>query len=153
MKKAFGLGVLLLGAATASGWAGPAEDKLVDAVRANQHAAIKSLLAAHADPNLPLPDKSTVLAWAVDRQDAESVTMLLAAGAKPNVIDVSGTSPLALACELGNPDIVSSLLKAGADARTTRADGISALAMCAPGRSVWASTPSSAARAASSRPT
>ena len=55
MKKAFGLGVLLLGAATASGWAGPAEDKLVDAVRANQHAAIKSLLAAHADPNMPLP--------------------------------------------------------------------------------------------------
>ena len=42
-----------------------------------------------------------VLAWAVDRQDVESVHMLLAAGAKPNIVDVDGASPLTLACELG----------------------------------------------------
>ena len=68
--------------------------------------AIKSLLAAHADVNAPLPDKSTVLAWAVDRQDEESVRLLLEAGAKPDVSDVDGAAPLTLACELGDPVIV-----------------------------------------------
>ena len=39
--------------------------------KSDDHAAIKRLLAAHANVNAPLPDKSTVLAWAVDRQDVE----------------------------------------------------------------------------------
>jgi ankyrin repeat protein len=110
--------------------ASAANTKLVDAVKTSDHAAIKKL-ATKASVNAPLPDKSTALAWAVDRQDEESVKLLLAAGAKPNVADVSGATPLMLACELGQPGIVSDLLKAGASAKQARPDGISVLALCA----------------------
>lgn len=131
MKKALGFAVLLLGAAPAVCWAGVAEERLAQAVRSNQHALIKSLLASKANPNAPLADKSTPLIWAVDRQDAQSVRLLLAAGAKPNAVDIQGATPLAVACELGNPEIVVSLVKAGASAGTVRPDGTSALALCA----------------------
>ena len=109
MNKAVGFGFLLLGSVLpATGWAGAPEDnRLLEAVRNNDHAAIKSSLKDRANPNAPLPDNASVLSWAVDRQDAESVNMLLAAGAKPNVTDVNGASPLTLACEGGNSEIVA----------------------------------------------
>ncbi|HYJ35285.1 MAG TPA: ankyrin repeat domain-containing protein, partial [Rhizomicrobium sp.] len=112
MRKQFVLGFCLLGALPAL--ASAVDDRLAQAVRGDDHAAIKSLLAAHADVNAPLPDKTTVLHWAVDRQDTESVHMLLAAGAKPNIAGVDGATPLTLACERGGAEIVSALLKAGA---------------------------------------
>src|SRR3954464_9369151 len=108
MRKSLGLGLCLLGcgllAAPAVASSG-ADNRLIQAVRSDDHAAIKRLLAAHVNVNASLPDKSTVLAWAVDRQDEESVGLLLAAGAKPNIADVDGTTPMTLACELGNPVI------------------------------------------------
>ena len=109
MKKVIGLGFVLLSALPA--WAGVLESRLAEAVRGNDEAAIKSLLAKHVAVNAPLPDKSTVLSWAVDRQNPRSVDMLLAAGAKPNITDIDGASPLTLACERGDPQIVASLLK------------------------------------------
>ncbi len=129
MKKYFVLGFCLLGALPVL--ASAADNRLAQAVRNNDHAAIKRLLAAHVNVNTPLPDKSSVLAWAVDRQDAQAVQMLLAGGAKPNVTDIDGASPLTLACERGSAEIVADLLKAGADAKVTRLDGIAALALCA----------------------
>src|SRR6185437_1556310 len=97
MKKLLGFGLLgLLGVAPAFA-SGEADTRLVQAVRGDDHAAIKRLLAAHVNVNAPLPDKTTVLAWAVDRQDVESVHMLLAAGAKPNVAGVDGATPVTLA--------------------------------------------------------
>jgi ankyrin repeat protein len=129
--KTLGLGLFLLGALSTASFAGVREDRLLQAVREDDHAAIKTLLAQHAKPNAPLPDGSTVLAWAVDRQDETSVRLLLAARAKPNVVDHDGASPITLACELGDPAIVSDLLGAGADAKATRPDGISALSLCA----------------------
>jgi ankyrin repeat protein len=133
MNKALGLGIglVLLSVTATTSWAGGREDQLWQAVRNDDHAAIKSLLAHHAKPNAPLLDGSTVLGWAVNRQDEVSVRLLLAAGAKPNVVDHDGASPLILACELGDPAIITDLLKAGADAKANRPDGISALALCA----------------------
>ena len=128
MRKALALGLIL--AAAPAAFAGPAENRLLAAVKDGDHAAVKAALAAHANVNAPLPDKSTVLAWAVDRQDAESVRLLLAAGAQSRVA-AGGVQPLSLACELGNPAIVSALLKAGADAGQVRADGTTAFALCA----------------------
>jgi ankyrin repeat protein len=72
-----------------------------------------------------------VLAWAVDRQDVESVKLLLAAGAKARPVAAGGVEPLSLACELGNPAIVMALVKAGASAKEIRADGTTAFALCA----------------------
>jgi hypothetical protein len=50
MKAAFGFGVLLLAAVPVASWAGEAEDRLAQAVRGNDNAAVKSLLAGGADP-------------------------------------------------------------------------------------------------------
>ena len=94
---------------------------------------IKSLLAAHADVNAPLPDKSTVLAWAVDRQDEESVRLLLEAGARPDISDVDGAVPLTLACELGDPVIVEAWSKP-APTRMPRGLTASPHWRCAPAR-------------------
>jgi ankyrin repeat protein len=131
MKKHLELVFLFLAAFPAAGWAGVMEDRLAQAVRANDIASVRSLLARHANPNPPLPDKSTALVWAVDWQNEEMVRLLLAAGAKPNTADIQGATPLIMACELGSPNIVISLLKSGANARAARPDGISALALCA----------------------
>ena len=127
MKKL--LAFLLLSATPLT--ASAAENRLLAAVKTDDHAALKKLLAAHANVNAPLADKSTVLAWAVDRQDEDSVKMLLAAGAKPDAADVTGATPLMLACEMGQPGIVTALLRAGASAKQTRPDGISVMALCA----------------------
>ena len=135
MKRVLGLSVALAGALSctlsAPGWATSMDSPLLEAVRADDLDTIKALLDKHADPNAILPDKSTVLAWAVDRQNPQSVHMLLAAGAKPNVADVSGATPLTLACELGNAAIVDDLIGAGADVKAARPDGVTALSMCA----------------------
>jgi ankyrin repeat protein len=130
-RKTLGLGLFLVSVVATNSWAGAREDQLFTAVRNDDHTAIKRLLAEHAKPNAPLPDGSTVLAWAVNHQDEDSVRLLLAAHAKPNVVDQDGATPVTLACELGNPAIVADLLKAGGDAKATRQDGISALALCA----------------------
>lgn len=128
LRNVLAVGCLLV---CADAKAGVREQRLWQAVRDDNHAAVRMLLAQHADPNATLADKSAVLAWAVNRQDEQSVRLLLKAGAKPNVLDVDGASPLLLACELGDPAIVANLLKAGANAKATRPDGISALALCA----------------------
>ena len=128
MRSALAAGFLFFcGAASA----GVRETQLWQAVRDDDHAAVKALLVQHANPNAPLPDNSTILAWAVNRQDEQSVRLLLKGGAKPNVLDVDGASPFLLACELGDPAIVADLLKFGANSKATRPDGISALALCA----------------------
>src|SRR6202046_2992607 len=117
MRTVFVLGLLATLAAASPAMAGMPEDRLLEAVKTDDHDAIKSLIVAHADVNAPLADKSTVLAWAVDRQDEQSVRLLLDAGAKPDVSDMDGALPLTLACQLGDPHIVSDLLNAGADAK------------------------------------
>jgi ankyrin repeat protein len=124
------IALLYLATASVNAFAGVREDRLWQAVRNDDHQAVGALLAQHANPNAPLPDKSTVLAWAVNRQDEESVRLLLKAGAKPNNRDIDGATPFLLACELGNPTIVADLLGAGADSKAIRSDGISALALC-----------------------
>ena len=70
------IGMLLLSAVAANASAGVREDRLLQAVRDGDYASIKTLLAQHANPNVPLPDKSTVLAWAVNHQDEQSVRLL-----------------------------------------------------------------------------
>ena len=131
MNKTLLIGFVIAGSVWAAAQAGAREDRLLEAVRHDAHAAVKALLSGHANPNALLADKSSVLAWAVHRQDEESVRLLLKAGAKPNALDIDGSSPFTLACELGDPAIISDLLKAGGDAKATRPDGISALALCA----------------------
>jgi ankyrin repeat protein len=130
MSSALAAGLLLL-CSTASALAGPAEDRLLRAVRAGDLGGIRTALAAKANVNAQLPDKSTALAWAVDRQNEDAVRLLLAAGARPRAFAPDAIEPLSLACELGNAAIVTALLEAGANAREVRYNGTTAFALCA----------------------
>ena len=131
MRKGLLTALFLFGAVCTAAQASVRDEQLWQAVRGNDHQAIRTLLARHANPNQPLPDQSTILAWAVNHQDEETVRLLLKAGAKPNIPDIDGATPFLLSCELGDPAIVDDLLKAGADAKASRPDGISALSLCA----------------------
>lgn len=116
----------------ASAWAGPMDDALTQAVQDGDHDAVRTLLARHVNPNRVQPDKSSLMAWAVDRQDEQTVQLLLAAGANPNVVDLDGATPLILACEAATPPaIIDMLLDAHADTRAARWDGVSVMALCA----------------------
>lgn len=104
---------------------------LADAVLAGDHEAASKLLAGGANPNRELPDGSTLLAWAVEKQDAGMAKLLLTKKAKPDGGTDVSTAPLLIACEHGDPNMVSLLLDAGAKVNAARPDGIAPLALCA----------------------
>ena len=88
---------------------------LVEAVKQNDDAAVRALLAEHADVNASEGDGATALHWAVYGNDAEIVDLLIAAGAKVNVANDLLITPLYLASENGNEALVARLLESGAD--------------------------------------
>jgi len=99
------------------------ESRVADAVRGRNMEMLKSLIAAKADVNAPLPDGSTALAWAAYEDDTAAVELLLNAHAKAAVADEYGETPLSLASANGNAAIVKKLLEAGADANAARWNG------------------------------
>jgi ankyrin repeat protein len=105
--------------------------QLEHAVRTGDHGAAGRLLAAGADPNRPLPDGSTLLAWAVERQDGEMVKRLLARKANVEGGADPAAAALIVACQYGDPSIVGLLLDARANVNVARPDGIGPLALCA----------------------
>jgi ankyrin repeat protein len=107
------------------------DDTLAQAIRSGDGAAARTLLASRANPNQPLPDGSTPLAWAVDSQNREMVKLLLDRGAKPNAAGSTSLPPLMIACEYGDPAVLDLLLDAHADVRVAGADGITPLSLCA----------------------
>lgn len=118
--------------AVASPSNGTARDaQLVLAVRAGDYAAASNLLAGGADPDRPLPDGSTLLAWAVEKQDGQMVKLLLERRAKADGGADPSTAPLLIACQYGDPTIVGLLLSARAKVNVSRPDGIGPLALCA----------------------
>jgi len=99
---------------------------LVDAVKAGNSAAVRSILATPSGKtavNTPEADGTTPLDWAVRGEDLDTAKQLLAAGANPNAVNRYGVSPLSLAAGNANGDMVEILLKAGADAKTVIKEG------------------------------
>jgi ankyrin repeat protein len=88
---------------------------LIDAVRAGDSAAVRSLLRQKVAVNAAQPDGMTALHWAAYEDQPDMVQMLLAAGANAKAASRAGITPLELATENGNPAIVDRLLQAGAD--------------------------------------
>jgi len=100
-----------------------AEVPLIEAVKAADEAAVRTLLTGRVDVNTPGADGTTALHWAVDGDHPELVELLLRAGASVKAANRYGVTPLWLACTNGSAATVVLLLKAGADPNTALPEG------------------------------
>ena len=101
--------------------------RIVDAAKAGDKVAIIRLLQQKADVNVPEPDGTTALSWAVRQGDIETADRLIKAGADVKAGNRYGVTPLYLAALNGDAAIVEKLLKAGADANAAVTEGETAL--------------------------
>ena len=104
---------------------------LIDAAKAGDLAAVRSLLAKKADVAATEADGTTALHWAVENDNDALVAVLLAAGAKAQVLNRHGIAPLHRAATNGNASIIERLLSAGADANIATPAGETPLMMAA----------------------
>src|SRR5688572_19507324 len=105
--------------------------RLVEAAKARNSAAAVTLLQKRIDPNIPEPDGTTALHWAVRYDDVALVERLIKAGAKATATNRYGVTPIELACESGSAAVVEQLLKAGVSPDSTSPLGETALHTCA----------------------
>jgi ankyrin repeat protein len=101
--------------------------RVVDAAKAGDFAAVKTLIAQKADVNVAEADGMTALHWAVRANDLATVQMLIRAGANVNAASRYGITPIILAAENGDPKVVAGLLKAGANPNSALPEGQTAL--------------------------
>jgi ankyrin repeat protein len=97
--------------------------RLVEAVKSDDAAAVRGLVDAGADVNVPEPDGTTALHWAVRRDDAVTVQLLLRRGARPDTANRYGVRPLFVAAANGGSKVISLLLSAGADPNARLPEG------------------------------
>jgi ankyrin repeat protein len=117
-------------ACSISGLAAP-EASVADAIRRDDKAALRSLLQQKADVNIPLPDGSTALHWAVEGDDVETLDLLIQAHANVKAQDRYGLTPLYYACTNSNAALVAHLLKAGANPSDADSNGDTVLMITA----------------------
>jgi ankyrin repeat protein len=97
--------------------------RLIDAVKQGNVAAVRGLIARHANVNAAEPDGMTALHWAVRGGEAEMAQLLVRGGADVNAANRYGVTPLSLAAQTGEPRLVDLLLEAGADANRSSSEG------------------------------
>jgi len=91
-----------------------ASGPLASAARMDDLDTARQLIASGMDINLPEPDGTTPLLWAVYNNSPALVHMLLDAGADPNIANALNISPLLQASRYGNADMIKALLEKGA---------------------------------------
>ena len=123
----FALLTLCLGGSAVAATPSP----VADAAERHDAAAVRALLGNPADVNVPQPDGTTALHWAVYHDDAETAAVLVKAGANVNAVNRYGVSPLVQACKNGNAGMVKLLLDAGADVNATLKGGETTLMLAA----------------------
>jgi len=104
-----------------------ANDALVSAVKAQNAAAVRALLAEGVDANQADADETGALAWAVSADDIDLVTALLGAGADVGATNRYGVGPMYLASENGSAEMLKVLIAHGADPNAALPDGETAL--------------------------
>ena len=100
-----------------------ADPDLIEAVKAQDVAAVRVLLQRGADVKAAAADGSTPLHWAAQRNDLQLVDLLLDAGADATASTRYNVTPLYLASLNGNAAIIERLLDAGADPNGTAYEG------------------------------
>src|SRR5437899_1801551 len=116
--------------------AGAVPVRLIDAVKAADRDAIRTLLQQRVDVNAAEADGTTALHWAARANDLQAADMLLRAGANVKLANRYGVTPLYLASTNGNAAMIELLLKAGADPNSALPEGETALMTAARSGSV-----------------
>src|SRR5713226_5007571 len=132
--NAFGsVGVLLLFILRSGGPVGAAgpDLRLIEAVKNQNKAVVRTLLGQQVDVNVASPNGETALQWAVHWGDAETADLLIRAGANVNAANAFAMTPLSMACGNGDAALVELLLTAGADPNAAVATGETPLMTCA----------------------
>src|SRR4026208_1357907 len=108
--------LLIAGSAYAAGAA------RVDAARAGDREAVRSLLTQKVDANAAPGDGATALHWAAYHDDVELTKLLIGAGASLKATTrIGAIAPLFMACTNGSAAMIAELLRAGADANSVKA--------------------------------
>jgi len=105
--------------------------RLIDAVKAGGIQDVRASLKAPGEVNVPDPDGTTPLAWAVQSDNLAITQLLLQSGANSRAANRYGITPLSLACTNNNPAIANVLLNAGADANAVTSGGQTVLMIAA----------------------
>ena len=113
------VGVWLASAAFAS--------DLMDAVKKNDVAVVRTMLAAQADVSAKEADGSTALHWAAQRDNLAIADVLLAAGADAKAATRFNITPLSLAATNGSAAMIERLLAAGVEPDSISVEGQTAL--------------------------
>lgn len=103
------------------------ETDVLDAVKANDHRALRTLITTGADVDGPQGDGATALHWAAHHNDRLAVDLLVDAGASVDAQNDLGATPLWIAAGGGDAAVVARLLGAGADPNLTLRSGETAL--------------------------
>jgi ankyrin repeat protein len=96
---------------------------LIAAVKANDIAAVQSLLKQRVDVNTPETDGTTALHWASRADDVEMVRTLVRAGANAKLANRYGVTALQLAAVNGSAPVIKLLVAAGADVNAVLPEG------------------------------
>ena len=103
------------------------DTRLINAVKADNAAGVKTLLDQHVAVDAAEPDGSTPLHLAALRDDLAIADLLIAAHANVKAATRYNITPLSLACTNGNTTLIEHLLNAGAGANDTSEEGQTAL--------------------------
>ena len=111
----------------------PADSPLIDATKRGDVAAVRSLLAEGADPNVAQGDGLTALHLAAQEGNLEIAEVLLGGGAMVEAqTRIGGYTPLHLASGGAHTSLVGALLEAGANAgAVTTTTGVTPLHLAA----------------------
>lgn len=103
---------------------------IVSAIVDGDHTSLADYLNSGGDPDLHYRDRS-LIHWAAQESDRESVRLLLARGASPETQDEEGHFPLYQAAAEGSLEIVQLLVEAGAFVNRVCGSGAALSIACA----------------------